>query len=382
MEFSISEEQKALCQAIREFAEGELCAGALERDRAQSFAHDLWLRCGEHGLQGLPVPQSYGGRGLDSLSTALALEAFGRGCGDGGLIISVCAHLLGCVVPVWKFGAEEQKKRYLPGLCSGSLIGALAITEPESGSDAFSMRTTADRDGDDYRINGRKAFVTNGPVADVILVCALTDVEKGWRGGISCFLVEKDTPGLRLDARPEKMGLRSSPLGTLSFEDVRVPANAAVARIGGGVTVFKQAMLWERTGVSACHVGIMERLLQESIDRARGRTQFGEPIGAFQSISYRIADMKARLEASRLLTYKAAWALEHSRTSMLDVSLAKVSSSESFVQTALETMQIHGGDGYMTNNQVERVMRDAVASTIYSGTSEMQRNTIARWLGL
>ena len=382
MEFSLSDEQKLLRQQIVQFAQKELNPGAAERDHDQVFSRELWLKCGELGLQGLPIPEEYGGGGLDPLSTAIALDALGYGCHDGGLVFSICAHLLPCVVPIWKYGSEEQKRRYLPALCDGTLVAVNAMSEPDSGSDAFAMRTRAEPDGEGYRINGTKTFSSNGPVADLAVVFAVTDAAKGYHGGISAFLVEKGTPGFRSGRKFAKLGLRSSPMGELVFEDVRVPAGAMLGAPGAGSTLFTHSMDWERTCLFATNVGAMERLLERSVEYARTRVQFGQAIGKFQAVSHRIADMKVRLEAARLLVYKAAWELERSRNAMLSASLAKLFVSEALVETALGAVQVLGGYGFMTEYEVERPLRDAVGSTIYSGTSEMQRNIIARWLGL
>jgi alkylation response protein AidB-like acyl-CoA dehydrogenase len=382
MDFSLNEEQQILRENIVRFARENLNAGVIERDREQHFPRELWLKCGELGLQGLPVPEEYGGSGLDALSCAIALEALGYGCHDGGLVFSLCAHLLSCVVPLWKHGNEEQKRRYLPGLCNGRLIGVHAMTEPGSGSDAFALRTRAVRDGDGYRLNGTKIFISNGPVADLVIVFALTDPKKGYFGGVTAFLIEKDNPGFRVSQKFEKMGLRTSPIGEVVFEDTYVPSSAVLGEVGGGATFFTSTMDWERICLFASHIGTMERLMETSINYARTRTQFGQPIGKFQAVSHRIADMKVQLEAARLLTYRAAWRLSRAKSASLDAAMTKLFVSESLVKTALDTVQIHGGYGYMTDYEVERALRDAIGSTIYSGTSEMQRNIIARWLGL
>lgn len=382
MEFSLSEEQKILRDNIVRFARDVLNAGAAERDREQAFSRELWRKCGEIGIQGLPVPEDYGGSGVDPLTCAIALEALGYGCRDGGLVFSLCAHLLSCVVPLWQHGNGEQKQRYLPGLCNGTLIGVHAMTEPGSGSDAFALRTKAERDGGGFRINGTKTFISNGPVADLVIVFALTDPSKGYHGGVTAFLVERGTRGFVASPKFDKMGLRTSHIGELVFTDVYVPPQAVLGGVGGGAGVFSASMDWERICLFASHVGTMERLLETSISYARTRSQFKQTIGKFQAVGHRIADMKVQLEAARLLTYRAAWRLGHAKNASLDAAIAKLFVSESLVQSALATVQVHGGYGYMTEYEVERALRDAVASTIYSGTSEMQRNIIARWLGL
>jgi len=382
MDFSLTEQHRTLYKEVSEFAQKELNSGVVERDRAQTFPRELWRKCGEAGLLGCPVPPEYGGRGLDCLSTILAFQALGYGCHDGGLVFSIGAQLFSCIVPIWKHGSEEQKQRYLPGLCNGTLIGGNASSEPDAGSDIFSMTTRADRDGDNYRINGRKTFVANGPVADVLVVCAVTDARKQGYGGISAFLVEKGTSGYKAGPNLEKMGLRTSPLGEVTFENLFIHADSVLGKLGAGSTVFAQFIEWERIGLFAAHIGTMERLIETAIDRARTRQQFGRPIGKFQAIAHRIADMKVQLEAARLLTYRAAWLLDQAKNVSLEASMAKLFVGESFIQAALDSVQILGGYGYLTKYEVERVFRDSVASTIYSGTSEMQRNIIARWLGL
>ena len=382
MDFAFSEEQKLLRDNTIRFAKGELNRHVADRDRDQAFSRDLWKKCAEIGIQGLPVPEEYGGTGLDALSTAIVLEALGYGCEDGGLVFSLSAHLLACVVPVWKHGNDAQKARYLGGLCDGTLVGAHAITEPGSGSDTFSMRTRAERDGDGWRINGTKTFISNGPVADVAVIFAVTDAQKGFHGGLTAFLVERGTKGFTAGAKFEKMGLRTSPVGELVFEDMVLPAEAVLGQVGGGSAVFATAMDWERCLLVAGHVGAIERLLDTSVTYARTRQQFGQTIGKFQAVAHRIADMKVQLEAARLLSYRAAWRLQNLRNASLDAAIAKLHVSESLVKAALDTVQLHGGYGFMVEYQVERALRDAVGSTIYSGTSEMQRNIISRWLGL
>lgn len=382
MDFALTDEQRMLWDGVLRFAREVLNDGLLDRDREQTFSRELWTKCAKVGLHGLPVPEEYGGTGLDALSSAIALQAFGYGCRDGGLVFSLCAHLLACVVPVWRHGSEEQKARYLPGLCDGRLIGAHAITESGSGSDSFSMRTRAERIGDRWRINGSKMFISNGPVADVAIVFAVTDSEKGFHGGLTAFLVETSTPGFFAGQKFEKVGLRTSPVGEISFQDMEVGDEAVLGIVGGGSAVFATAMDWERVLLVAGHLGAMERLLDTSVNYARTRKQFGQAIGKFQAVAHKIADMKVQLEAACLLTYRAAWRLDHTRNASLDASITKLFVSESLLKTALDAVQIHGGYGVMVGYEVERTLRDAVAGTIYSGTSEMQRNIIARWLGL
>jgi alkylation response protein AidB-like acyl-CoA dehydrogenase len=382
MEFSLSDEQRDLYDGIVRFARETLNAGAVERDRAHAFPRDLWLACGSMGLQGLMVPEQYGGTGLDPLSSAIALEALGYGCEDGGLSFSICAHLLACVVPVVHHASEAQKQRYLPGLANGTLIATNAMSEPGSGSDAYAMKTRAVRDGDVYRLRGTKMWSTNGPVADIAVVYAVTDPDKGYYGGISVFLVDMKAPGIAAGQTFEKMGLRTSPIGEIVLDDVRVPADALVGGEGAGTLIFTQSMEWERVCIGAKHVGTMQRLLEKCVREARSRQAFGSAIGKYQAVSHKIVDMKIRLEASRLLVYRAATRLDKARDVAVDASAVKVFVSEALVQTALDAIQIHGGNGYMTEYEIERTLRDAIGSKIYSGTNEVQRNIIAKWLGL
>ena len=382
MDFALSAEQQQMRDAVVEFARAELNAGIIARDREQHFPRELWTQCAAMGLMGLPVPEEYGGSGLDALTTAIALEALGYGCADNGLSFSICAHLLACVVPIWKFGTEEQKRRLLPGLCDGTLIGGHAMTEPGSGSDAFALRTVAEPHGDGFTLTGTKTFISNAPQGDVLIVFAVTDAEKGYFGGVTGFVLERGMAGFRAGPKMEKMGLRTAPLGDLILEDVVVPREAVLGSVGGGAGVFSHAMDWERSLLFATHVGAAERLMETAIQYARTRMQFGQRIGKFQAIAHRIADMKVQLEAARLLVYRAAWKLGRTRNVAMDASMAKLFASEMLVRTAMDTVQTFGGYGFATEYNVERGLRDAIGSTLYSGTSEMQRSIIARWMGL
>jgi alkylation response protein AidB-like acyl-CoA dehydrogenase len=382
MDFSLTDEQKLLRESIVKFARAELNHDVAQRDRDESLSRDVWRKCAAIGIQGLPVPEEHGGSGADTLSCAIALEALGYGCRDGGLVFSLCAHLLACVVPIWQHGTDAQKRRYLKGLCDGTLIGAHAITEPDSGSDTFSMRLRADRAEGGWRLSGTKTFVSNGPVADVVVVFAVTDASKGFHGGITAFVVERGLRGFSAGQKFAKMGLRTSPVGELVFDGAYVADDHVLGSVGSGASVFGTAMDWERALLVSAHVGTIERLLETSVDYARTRTQFGQSIGKFQAVAHKIADMKTMLEAARLLTYRTASRLTRTRGISLDASITKLFVSESLVKVALDTVQLHGGYGFMAEYEVERALRDAIGATIYSGTSEMQRNIIARWLGL
>jgi alkylation response protein AidB-like acyl-CoA dehydrogenase len=383
MDFSLSADQEQLRDEIAAFARAELTSGAADRDRAGVFPQDLWRKCGERKLPGLLVPAEYGGRGLDPLSATVALEALAYGSDDGGLTFSLCAHLLACAVPLWKHGTDEQKHRYLPGMSDGSLIAANAMTEPGSGSDAFALSTRAEADGEDFRLNGTKTFCTNAPVSDVILVYAATDPARVYHGGITAFLVPRSTRGVQIGRPLEKLGLRTSPMAEVSFENATVTANAVLGRVGGGGVLFAESMDWERICLVATHVGTMQRLLDLAVTHARSRPPSGgEPAGKSQGVSHAIADVKVRLDAARLLVYRAASRLDRARDIGMDASIAKLFASEALLATANSVVQIFGSDASIEGHPAGRALRDAVASTIYSGTSEIQRNIIARWLGL
>ena len=378
MSFSLDADQKDLRKTILKFCRTQLCDGAEERDRSGTFPRELWDRCGEMGLQGLPVPGELGGLGLDGISCAVALEALGRGCPDGGLLMSISAHLLANVVPIWKHGSPEQHERYLADLCSGKRICAVGMTENSAGSDPYDMQTRAVRDGDGWVITGQKTFISNSSVADMALVYARTDDSAGYHGGITAFLLEH--PQFERGQQFETMGLRTCPIGELVLDGVRVGPEAVVGEVGAGGPMFFESMNWERTLLVACHVGVMERLLDKAIRYARTRSSGGQPIAKHQAVSHRIADMKVKLEAARLLTYKAASRLDRSHEVALDAAIAKLFVSESLVSTALDTIRTLGGYGYTAEYEVERAMRDAVGGIIYSGTSDLQRVLISRWL--
>lgn len=345
MDFTLSPEQKALRESIRAFAKAELNDDLIARDRDQVFRRDLWKKCGDMMLQGLPVPEAYGGAAADGLTTAIALEALGYGCEDSGLVFAICAHLLSCVVPFWKHGSEEQKRKYLPGLCDGTLVGVHAMTEPDSGSDAYNMRTTATPDGDGWRINGTKTFISNGPEADVIVVFAVTDKAKGFHGGITTFVLEKSTPGFS-SRKIEKMGIRTAPFGELFFDNVYVGPDAILGQLGGGGQSFIHTMDWERVCLFAGHVGTMERLVETAVTYARTRQQFGQPIGKFQSLQHIMADMFVAAHQARSMLYFALSALDElARERARSVALARLHIGEAAQLVSRQAIQLHGGYG-------------------------------------
>jgi hypothetical protein len=381
VDFSLSAEQRELTEAATEFARRKLNPDLAKREDAGEFPRDAWLACAEFGIQGLPVPAELGGAGADAVTTALVMEALGYGCQDNGLLFSLNAQLWSIELPLVTFGTPEQHQAYLPGLISGQIIGGHAMTEPGSGSDALHMRTRAERRGDHYVLNGAKQFITNAPVADVLLVYAAVEGGSGL-AALSAFLVDAGTPGLEISSGFEKMGLRTSPMGEIALTDCVVPADTRLGPEGAGMGIFNSSMEWERSCLFASAVGAMRRQLDACVSYARSREQFGQPIGKFQAVAGKLADMYVRLEAARLLIYRVAWLKQQGRSAPAEAAAAKLFTSEAWVRTSQDAIQTHGAFGYMKESGIERDLRDAMASTIYSGTSEIQRVVLARMLGL
>ncbi len=381
MDFAWSTEQLEFRAAVLDFARKALQDDLVTRDHTAEFSRDLWRLCGEFGIQGLPFAEEHGGGGRDILTTILAMETLGYACKDNGLLFGLAAQMWSVQMPIHRFGSDEQKRRYLPRLNSGEWIGAHGMSEPDSGSDAFSLRTTAVLHGDHYILSGAKTFVSEAPVADVFLVFATVDRGKGALG-LTAFLVERETPGFSVGKRISKMGLKTSPMAELFFDNCRVPVGNRLGREGRGAQLFNDSMEWERACILASNLGTMERLLEGSVQYARERQQFGKPIAQFQSVANRLVDMKVRLEAGRLLLYRAAWAKQLGQNPGPEAAIAKLVVGEAMVQSCLDAVQVRGGYGYMTEYEVERDLRDAVGGTLYSGTSDIQRNLIARGLGL
>ncbi len=381
MDFSFTKEQTDYRAQVVRFAKNELNDDLIARDRESRFSREAWNKCAAFGIQGLPIPERYGGSAADIMTTTIAMEALGYGCRDNGLLFSIHAQMWSLEMPLLLFGTDRQKECYLPRLVSGEIIGVHGMTEPDSGSDAFSLKTRADVRGERTVLDGSKIFITNAPVADVVLVFANEAPEKGI-GGISAFLVEKGTPGFTVSRHIEKMGLRTSPFGELVFEGCEIPTSNRVGKPGAGVALFNSSMEWERASILGSSVGAMERTLETCVRYARERRQFGKPIGKFQSVSNKIADMKVRLETSRLLLYKVAWLKREGKKAHMEAAIAKVYISEAAVKSNLDAIQIHGGYGYTTEFEIERELRDSISGTLYSGTSEIQRQIIAAWLGL
>jgi alkylation response protein AidB-like acyl-CoA dehydrogenase len=381
MDFAWTSEQLAFREAVVDFGRKALRDDLILRDKRAEFNRQFWSRCGEFGIQGLPFPEEYEGGGQDILTTILAMEALGYACPDNGLLFGLAAQMWSVQMPILRFGNEEQKREYLPRLNRGEWIGAHGMSEPDSGSDAFALRMTARKEGDGYVLTGTKTFVSEAPVADLFLVFATIDRDKGALG-LTAFLVEAGTPGFSVGRQIDKMGLKTSPMAELIFENCRVPAGSRLGREGRAGQIFNDSMEWERGCILASNLGTMERLLESSVTYVRERKQFGKAIGQFQSVANRVVEMKVRLEAARLLLYKAAWAKDRDDKPAAASAIAKLYLGEAMVQSCLDAVQIRGGYGYTTEYEVERDLRDAVGGTLYSGTSEIQRNLIARSLGI
>lgn len=381
MDFAWSTEQLKFKDAVIQFAQRELDQDVLARETSTVFPREEWKKCASFGIQGLPLPKEYGGRDCDILTTMLAMEALGYGCRDNGLLFSIHAHMWSVLMPILKFGTVDQKRRYLPRLCDGTWIGAHGMSEPGSGSDAFSLQTQAVKKGDRYIVNGSKAFVTNGPFADLIMLFATVDPAKKMFG-VTGFLIEATTKGLVLGKKGEKMGLNTAQMGEMFLEDCEVPCENVLGGEGQGAVIFNYSMGWERSCILASTVGAMQRQLETCVRYAKERRQFGKAIGSFQLLASKLVDMKVRLETARLILYRTAWSQLTGALTPMDAAMAKLYISECAVQSALDAIQIHGARGYSKDVGVECDLRDAIAGRIYSGTSEIQRLIIARGLGL
>jgi alkylation response protein AidB-like acyl-CoA dehydrogenase len=369
-------------RALRDgFATWHERLGAHVEGDGERFSRDKWELVRQSGLLRLPFEERHGGLGEDLITTMYVLESLGQGCRDGGLCFSLCTQIVSVGVPLERFGSDELKERYMRGVCDGSTIGAHAITEPEGGSDALGMRTRAVDRGDHWVLDGTKAFVTNAPVADVFVVYARTKPEGG-PFGLTAFVVDRDTPGLSTGPPVPKMGLQTSQVGELVLDGCEVAAGNAIGRPGTGFLVLDHVMKWEILCSFVISVGSMQHRLERCIEYARTREQFGHPIGAYQSVANRIVDMRIGVETARRWLYDTADRFARGEDVTEDVAIAKLLASEANVAAALAAVQIFGANGYTTAYGLEADLRDAVGGTIYSGTSEIQRNKIARLLGL
>ncbi|MEV0440553.1 L-prolyl-[peptidyl-carrier protein] dehydrogenase [Streptomyces spectabilis] len=380
MNFAFDDDTEDMREAVERFARRDLADPPPDGALDPAEFRRRWQLAGKQGVVGSVVPERYGGSGLDAVTAAAVMEALGYGCPDTGFAFSVAAHLFAAVMPIAEFGTEEQKRRWLPALCSGERIAAHGITEPDAGSDTLALRTRAVRDGDSYVLDGAKAFTTNAPVADVFVVQAATAPGGGFFG-LTAFVVEADTPGLSVGPPYDKVGLRGSPTADVRLDGCVVPANAVLGAEGAGASVFAGSMKWERTCLFAAYLGAMRRVLESTVAYAGQREQFGVPIGGFQAVSHRVVDMTLAVESARLLLYRAAWGLARGSEDEVAPALAKLAVSEAAVRVGLDAVQLRGALGVLSG-EAETLLRDALPSRIFSGTNEIQKNNIARALGL
>ena len=375
MDFELTDEQQLIRDAVREFAEAEVTPIAAELDRDHRFPYELLPKLAEMNLMGMPYPEKEGGAGADYVSYAIAIEEISRACASTGIIVS--AHTSLATWPIFKFGTEAQKDQYLQDMASGRRLGAFALTEPGAGTDAGAGTATATLRADGYALNGSKMFITNAPYADVYVVFAKTDPERGARG-MSAFIVEKGVPGFSVGEAEHKLGIRGSSTPPVYFADCRIPKEALLGGEGDGFKIAMQTLDGGRIGVSAQALGIAQAALDASIAYAKERVQFGKPIANLQAIQWMIADMALEVDAARLLVYRAASCVDNGRPYSTEGAMAKLFASETATRVAGKAIQIHGGYGYTESYPVERNYRDAKITELYEGTSEVQRMVIAR----
>jgi butyryl-CoA dehydrogenase len=378
MEFSFTDEQKSFKDQVLKFSQKELAPLAEEADWKAEFSWEAWKKMGGFGLLGITYPEAYGGSGADVVTACLAGEAVAQGGAEGGLCLAWGAHTYLCGDTILRHGTEEQKKKYVPNLASGKWVGAMGLTEPGAGSDAASVRTTAVRKGDYYYLNGTKMFITNGPIADVMVIIAVTD--KGKKGaGISAFIVEKNYAGFSVGRELKKMGVRASTTGELVFDDCPVPAENILRTEGAGFLIALGTVEWDRSTLLAPSLGGLEHALEACVSYAKERRQFDRPIASFQAIQHKLADMKVIIEAMRLLIYRVAWLKDQGKgINPVEAAVAKLYVGELGMKAAHDAVQIHGGYGFMHEYPVERLYRDTRLGSIGGGTSEIMRLIIAR----
>jgi butyryl-CoA dehydrogenase len=377
MYFKLSEEHEMIRKMVRSFATKEVAPTAAERDEEERFDRVIFEKMAELGLTGIPWPEEYGGIGSDYLAYCIAVEELSRVCASTGVTLSAHTSLAGW--PVYKFGTEEQKQKYLRQMAEGSKIGAYGLTEPGSGSDAGGMKTTAVLDGDAYVLNGSKIFITNGGEADIYVVFALTDPTSKHKG-TSAFIVESDFPGFSVGKKEKKLGIRSSPTTEIIFEDCRVPKENRLGQEGEGFKIAMMTLDGGRNGIAAQAVGIAQGALDAAVDYSKERVQFGKPISAQQGVGFKLADMATSIEAARLLTYQAAWLESVGLPYGKESAMSKLFAGDTAMKVTTEAVQVFGGYGYTKDYPVERFMRDAKITQIYEGTQEIQRLVISRML--
>lgn len=374
MDFSLTKTDRLFLQMIREFADKEVKPLAAEIDETERFPLETVEKMAKLGLMGIPVPVEYGGAGGNNVLYSMAVEELSRVCATTGVVLS--AHTSLCVAPIFHFGTQVQKEKYIPKLASGEWLGAFGLTEPNAGTDASAQQTTAVREGDHYVLNGSKIFITNAGYANVYIIMAMTDKSKGTKG-ISAFIVEKDFPGFSIGKKEKKMGIRGSATCELIMENCIVPAENLLDQEGKGFKVAMWTLDGGRIGIASQALGIAQGAMDETVSYLKERKQFGRPLAKFQNMQFQLADMETRIQASRLLVRRAAWKEDVKEPYSADAAMAKLFAAETAMEMTTKAVQYHGGYGYTREYPVERMMRDAKITEIYEGTSEVQRMVIA-----
>ncbi len=375
MNFQLTKEQEFVRKMVREFAETEVEPIAADIDKEHRFPVETVEKMAKYGMMGIPFPKKYGGAGGDEVAYAITVEELARVCGSTAVIVS--AHTSLCCWPIYKYGTEEQKMKYLPDLLQGKTLGAFGLTEPNAGTDAGGQQTRADLDGDEYVLNGAKVFITNGGYADVFVVMAMTDKTKGTHGGISAFIVEKGDPGFSIGKTEDKMGIHGSSTTELIFQNCRIPKDRLLAKVGQGFKVALSTLDGGRIGIASQALGIAQGAFDVTVEYMKSRKQFGRKLSQFQALQFEMAEMKTRIEAARLLVYKAAFLEDEGQDYGETSAMAKLYAAETAMAVTTKCVQFHGGYGYTADYPVERMMRDAKITEIYEGTSEVQKIVIA-----
>ncbi|ETJ99100.1 butyryl-CoA dehydrogenase [Eubacterium nodatum ATCC 33099] len=375
MNFQLTKEQEFVRKMVREFAETEVEPIAADIDKEHRFPVETVEKMAKYGMMGIPFPKEYGGAGGDEVAYAITVEELARVCGSTAVIVS--AHTSLCCWPIYKFGTEDQKKKYLPDLLAGKTLGAFGLTEPNAGTDAAGQQTRADLDGDEYVLNGAKVFITNGGYADIFVVMAMTDKSKGTRGGISAFIVEKGDPGFSIGKTEDKMGIHGSSTTELIFQNCRIPKDRLLAKVGQGFKVAMSTLDGGRIGIASQALGLAQGAFDVTVEYMKSRKQFGRRLSQFQALQFEMAEMKTRIEAARLLVYKAAFLEDAGADYGEAAAMAKLFAAETAMAVTTKCVQFHGGYGYTADYPVERMMRDAKITEIYEGTSEVQKLVIA-----
>ncbi|ASS41114.1 acyl-CoA dehydrogenase [Eubacterium minutum ATCC 700079] len=375
MNFQLTKEQEFVRKMVREFAETEVEPIAADIDKEHRFPVETVEKMAKYGMMGIPFPKKYGGAGGDEVAYAITVEELARVCGSTAVIVS--AHTSLCCWPIYKYGTEEQKMKYLPDLLQGKTLGAFGLTEPNAGTDAGGQQTRADLDGDEYVLNGAKVFITNGGYADVFVVMAMTDKAKGTHGGISAFIVEKGDPGFSIGKTEDKMGIHGSSTTELIFQNCRIPKDRLLAKVGQGFKVALSTLDGGRIGIASQALGIAQGAFDVTVEYMKSRKQFGRKLSQFQALQFEMAEMKTRIEAARLLVYKAAFLEDEGQDYGETSAMAKLYAAETAMAVTTKCVQFHGGYGYTADYPVERMMRDAKITEIYEGTSEVQKIVIA-----